>query len=146
MEIFSSAFNNEQPIPIKYTCDGLDISPPLEIKDVPKKTKSLALIVVDPDAPLGEWTHWLVWNINPKIGFIEEGIVPEGATEGLNSFKKHSYGGPCPPSGIHHYYFKIFALDKELDLEPYSIKEEVLKSMEDHILDSAEIMGIYHRE
>jgi len=108
-------------------------------------TKSLVLIVDDPDAPMGVWSHWVLFNINPSVQFIDENSSPEGAVEGLNDFKKHSYGGPCPPSGTHHYYFRLYALDTTLDLTSEASREDVLKAIKDHILGSAELIGLYQR-
>jgi len=140
--ITSPAFDGKGFIPQKYTCDGDDVNPPLTIEGVPEETKSLVLIVDDPDAPMGTWDHWVVWNI-PPVEKIEENSVP--GVEGLNDFKKHSYGGPCPPSGIHRYFFKVYALDTKLDLNPNSRKKNVEKSMEDHIIAEGEIVGVYSR-
>ena len=146
MKLTSPAFGNNQFIPSKYTCDGQDINPPLQISGVPEEAKSLVLIVDDPDAPGGTWDHWIVWNINPSISEIKEDEVPEGAVEGLNDFEKHSYGGPCPPSGVHHYHFKLYALSKKLDLESSSRKEDVEKAMEGFILDQTELVGLYQKK
>lgn len=146
MKLTSPAFGNNLPIPSKYTCDGEDINPPLEISEVPEGTQSLVLIMDDPDAPVGIWDHWVVWNINPSIISIEENSVPEGAVQGMNSFGKQPYGGPCPPSGTHHYHFKLYALDTKLELDPSSKKEDVEKAMEDHILEQAELVGLYQRQ
>jgi len=145
MKLTSSAFENNQWIPSKYTCDGEDINPHLEIGEVPEGAKSLVLIVDDPDAPMGTWVHWVVWNIEPSISLIKEGSVPEGGMEGLNNFGKHSYGGPCPPSGMHHYHFKLYSLDTRLELSSSSKKEDIEKAMEGHILDWAELIGLYQR-
>ncbi len=145
MKIVSSAFQDNQKIPPKYTCDGEDISPPLEISDVPRGSKSLVLIVEDPDAPGGTFDHWLVWNISPSA-FIEEGAFLKGAVEGVNSFGKKSYGGPCPPSGLHHYRFKVYALNTTLDLSPSVGKEEVLGAIEGCVLAEAELTGLYQRD
>jgi Raf kinase inhibitor-like YbhB/YbcL family protein len=146
MKIESPAFENNQPIPSKYTCDGEDINPPLKISDVPENSKSLVLIVDDPDAPFGTFTHWIVWNIDPKTSFVEENSVPDGAIVGVNDFGKNFYGGPCPPSGTHHYHFKLYALDTTLNLDKNSKKKDLEKAMENHILEKAEIIGIYKRK
>lgn len=145
MKLTSPAFENNQSIPSKYTCDGEDINPPLQIDEVPEGTKSLVLIVDDPDAPLGTWEHWIVWNINPSTSLIEENKVPEGAVEGKNDFGKNSYGGPCPPTGTHHYHFKLYALDKILELDSSSKKDALEKAMAGHILDWVELIGLYKR-
>jgi Raf kinase inhibitor-like YbhB/YbcL family protein len=138
----SSVFKNKCSIPAKYTCDGEDVNPPLSVEGVPEGTESLVLIVDDPDAPMGTWDHWVVWNI-PPIEKIEENSVP--GTEGLNDFGKHSYGGPCPPSGTHRYFFKAYALDTKLDLPSNSRKRNVEKAMQGHILAKGEIIGLYSR-
>lgn len=146
MKLTSPAFENNQSIPERYTCDGEDINPPLQMTEIPEGAKSLVLIVDDPDAPLGTWSHWIVWNIDPSTSLIEENSLPEGAVQGKNSFGKQSYGGPCPPIGTHRYFFKLYALDKMLELDSFSKKEEVEKSMEGHILDRVELVGLYQRQ
>lgn len=146
MKLESSSFENNGFIPEKYTCDGQDISPPLTISDVPENAKSLVLIVDDPDAPMGTWDHWILWNIDPKTKEIKEGETPQGAVEGINSFKKYHYGGPCPPFGTHHYHFKLFALKEKLNLDPNTNKKELEKAMEGLILDEAELIGLYKRK
>ncbi len=145
LEILSSAFENNGLTPEKYTCDGDDIIPPLTIQNIPTSTKSLALIVDDPDAPRVNWTHWLVWNLIPAGNTIEiqEGIVPDGAVQGLNSFNRRIYKGPCPPMGTHHYYFRIYALDVELVLSVSSDKKALDRAMAGHILEQAELIGLY---
>jgi len=143
LTITSPAFERNKLIPSKYTCDGDDVNPPLNIKGTPEETKSLVLIVDDPDAPMGTWDHWIVWNI-PPTNKIEENSVP--GTEGLNNFRRHSYGGPCPPSGTHRYFFKVYALDTKLDLNPNSRKKDVEKAMKDHILAKGELVGLYSRK
>jgi len=143
LKIMSPAFTHNGSIPVKYTCDGDDVNPSLHIEGLPKGTESLVLIIDDPDAPMGTWDHWIVWNIHP-VGKIEENSVP--GIEGLNSFNRHSYGGPCPPSGTHRYFFKVYALDTKLDLDPNSRKEDVEKAMEGHILGKGETIGLYSRK
>jgi len=140
--VTSPAFKNEGFIPRKYTCDGEDLNPPLQIEGLPEGTQSLVLIVDDPDAPMGTWDHWVVWNI-PPIKRIEENSVP--GIEGLNSFRRRSYGGPCPPSGTHRYFFKVYALDTKLSLGPDSRKRDVEKAMAGYTLARGEIMGLYKR-
>jgi len=135
-------FKHNGNIPSKYTCDGENVNPPLDIRGIPEGTKSLVLIVDDPDAPMGMWDHWVVWNIPPKEK-IEENTVP--GTEGINDFRKHSYGGPCPPSGTHRYFFKVYALDTMLALSPNSRKKDVEKAMTGHMLAKGEIIGLYRR-
>jgi len=142
LTITSPAFENNKLIPSKYTCDGDNVNPPLNIEGIPEETKSLVLIVDDPDAPMGTWDHWIVWNI-PPTNKIEENSIP--GTEGLNDFRKHSYGGPCPPSRTHRYFFKVYALDTKLDLDPNSRKKDVEKAMKDHILAKGELVGLYRR-
>ena len=142
LTITSPAFENNGSIPSKYTCDEDDVNPPLKIEGVPEGTLSLVLIVDDPDAPMGTWDHWIVWNI-PPLEEIEENSVP--GVEGLNSFRKHSYGGPCPPSGTHRYFFKFYALDTKLDLDSNSRKKHVERAIEGHILAKGEIVGLYRR-
>ncbi len=146
MELSSPVFEHGGRIGRRYTCDGEDISPPLSVKGAPENTKSMALIVDDPDAPAGTWVHWLLWNIDPADLEIKEGQVPEGSTEGLNDFKKHSYGGPCPPSGTHRYFFRLYALDTNIDINENSEKNDLLNAMEGHILAKTELIGLYSRE
>jgi len=142
LSVSSSAFENNKLIPAKYTCDGDDVNPPLTIEGTPAETKSLVLIVDDPDAPSGTWDHWVVWNI-PPTNRIEENAVP--GTEGLNTYRKHSYGGPCPPWGTHRYFFKVYALDTLLDLSPNSSKKDVEKAVQGHVLARGELIGLYRR-
>lgn len=146
MKISSPVFENNSQIPQKYTCDGQDINPPLEIRDIPEGTQSLVLIVDDPDAPMGTFLHWLVWNISPETVKIEENSIPEGAIRGRNDFGKENYGGPCPPFGTHRYFFKVYALDKKLDLVAGSKLKEIEEAMKGHILDQAELLGLYQRK
>ena len=143
LKISSQAFENNGVIPVKYTCDGDDVNPPLNIEGVPEKVESLVLIVDDPDAPMGTWIHWVVWNV-PPTARIEEKSVP--GVEGINSFKRHSYGGPCPPFGTHRYFFKVYALDTKLDLSTNSSKKDVERAIEGHVLAKGEIIGLYSRK
>jgi Raf kinase inhibitor-like YbhB/YbcL family protein len=143
--ISSPAFENSGTIPSRYTCDDIDVNPPLFIDNVPSAAKSLALIVDDPDAPVGTWVHWVVWNIDPAVSEIKENSVPKGGTEGLNDFRKHTYGGPCPPSGTHRYFFKLYALDRTLNIASHSEKAHVEKAMSGHVIASAQLMGKYRR-
>lgn len=140
--ITSPVFENKGFIPSKYTCDGANVNPPLSIEATPEGTQSLVLIVDDPDAPMGIWDHWVVWNISPAKK-IEENSVP--GSEGLNSFNKHSYGGPCPPSGTHRYFFKVYALDTKLELKTNSKKKDVENAIKGHTLAKGEIVGLYKR-
>ena len=145
MKITSSAFENNGMIPSEYTCDGSDISPPLIMSDVPQETKSLAIIMDDPDAPMGTFTHWLVWNISPqKKQFTKDEKIsfPQGKT----SFGSKSYGGPCPPGGTHRYFFKLYALDEVLNLKEGSSKAELEKAMKGHVISEAVLMGKYSRK
>jgi Raf kinase inhibitor-like YbhB/YbcL family protein len=140
--IRSPVFENNRLIPAKYTCDGDDVNPPLTIDGTPDETKSIVLVVDDPDAPMGTWDHWIVWNI-PPTKKIEENTVP--GTEGMNDFRRRSYGGPCPPSGTHRYFFKVYALNAKLDLSPTSRKRDVEKTMQGHVLAKGELVGLYRR-
>lgn len=143
LTITSTAFAWNGAIPAKYTCDGGDMNPPLAIAGVPDGTKSLALIMDDPDAPVEIWVHWVVWSISPETREIGERSVPSGAVQGLNSWSRPDYGGPCPPSGTHRYFFKVYALDAILNLKPSSTKADLEKAMAGHILAKGELMGIY---
>jgi len=142
MKIISKEFSEQGKIPKKFTCQGQDISPQLTIENIPQDAKSLALIVDDPDAPMGTWVHWVVFNIKPKDK-IAEGEIP--GTQGINDFGKLNYGGPCPPSGTHRYFFKLYALDVELNLEKGCSKEDLETAMQGHILEKAELVGIYKK-
>jgi Raf kinase inhibitor-like YbhB/YbcL family protein len=144
MKIISSAFENNSKIPAKYTCDGENVNPPLSFSDIPSNAKSLALIMDDPDAPSGTWVHWIVFNINPKITSVEEGTIPAESKEGITSFGKKGYGGACPPNGTHRYFFKLYALDAVLNLTNPD-KTTLEKEMQGHILDKAELIGLYSR-
>lgn len=145
MKITSPEFGANKKIPSKYTCEGEDVNPPLEFEDVPEDAKSLVLIVDDPDAPSKTWVHWVVFNIPPDTESIDEDTVPDEAILGRTDFGNKSYGGPCPPSGAHRYFFKLYALDIELDLESGSVKQEVEYAMQNHVIDHAEIIGIFAR-
>lgn len=138
--IKSPAFETGENIPARYTCDGENINPALELENIPQGTQSLALIVDDPDAPAGTWTHWLVWDLPPN-NLIEENS--EKGIMGLNDFGKSIYQGPCPPIGVHRYFFRVYAMDKPLGLPAGSTREEMLKAMEYHIIGSGELMGLY---
>ena len=139
----SSAFENNSHIPVKYTCDGSNINPPLTIEGITAETKTLVLIVDDPDCPTGTFDHWIVWNISPITRKIGENTIP--GTEGISSYRKHAYGGPCPPYGTHRYFFKVYALDTQLDLKSNSTKKDVEKVMENHILAEGRLIGLYSR-
>ena len=145
MELSSPVFKNNQKIPQKYTCDGENINPPFDIDNVPDDAKSLALIVEDPEAPGETWSHWILWNISPLTFKIKEGSLPKGVTQGLNDFQKHSYVGPCPPSGIHHYHFRLFALDKIFDFKSSFERKDLEEGIKKNIIESAKLIGIYKR-
>jgi Raf kinase inhibitor-like YbhB/YbcL family protein len=145
MKITSSAFQEGGNIPSKFTCDGGDSSPPLQIAEIPSGAKSLVLVVDDPDAPSGLFTHWIVWNISPQTNAIAEGSAPKGV-QGTSDFGKSGYGGPCPPSGTHRYYFKIFALDRELNLPSGTKRNQLDAAMKGHVVTQGELMGRYSRK
>jgi len=149
--ITSSAFNEGGMIPAKYTCDGRNISPPLKWEDAPAGTKSFALIGDDPDAPVGVWVHWVMWNIPADVKELGENVepkgdLPNGSKQGITDFRRPGYGGPCPPSGTHRYYFKLYALDTMLDLAGSATKADLLKAMKGHILAEGQLMGKYKRQ
>ncbi|MFH1127880.1 MAG: YbhB/YbcL family Raf kinase inhibitor-like protein [Candidatus Omnitrophota bacterium] len=142
MKILSPEFENNGFIPEKFTCQGEDVSPALIIEDIPKEAKSLALIIDDPDAPMGTWVHWVIFDI-PLVNRIEENSIP--GKQGRNNAGSKDYGGPCPPSGTHRYFFKMYALDKILNLTEGIVKQELEKAMEGHILGQAELIGLYKK-
>jgi len=144
MQISSTAFADGGSIPSKYTCDGGDVSPQLAFVGVPREVKSLVLIVDDPDAPRGTFDHWIVWNIPPNTTSVAEGQEPKGIG-GRNGFGKTTYGGPCPPSGEHRYFFKLYALDTMVNLPASAAKADVEKAMGGHTLATAQLMGRYKR-
>ena len=151
IKITSSAFEDGGMIPAKYTCDGADVSPTLQWGAVPEGTKSIALICDDPDAPMGTWVHWVLFNLPAETNELAENIpadkiLPDGARQGVSDFGRIGYGGPCPPSGTHRYFFKIYALDTELGLEAGASKSQLLKAMEGHILGQGELIGKYKRK
>ncbi|MCD6583975.1 MAG: YbhB/YbcL family Raf kinase inhibitor-like protein [Candidatus Omnitrophota bacterium] len=151
LEVKSSAFNNGEYIPSRYSCDSLNYSPPLEWEDVPPQTKSFVIICDDPDAPFKVWVHWVVYNIPSNRRKLEEniphqGVLEDGTLQGINDFRRIGYGGPCPPPGAtHRYFFKVYALDTVLDLKEGATKKEVLKKIKGHILDKGELIGLYKR-
>ncbi|MFQ5851615.1 MAG: YbhB/YbcL family Raf kinase inhibitor-like protein [Candidatus Binatia bacterium] len=151
MEIKSAAFPNGGDIPRKYTCDGTDVSPPLRWENPPPGTKGFALIADDPDAPVGTWVHWVVYDLPVETKELAEGvstaeILPSGAKQGTNDFRKVGYGGPCPPPGpAHRYFFKLYALDIQTNLKPRSTKQQLLDAIKGHILAEAQLMGRYKR-
>jgi hypothetical protein len=149
LKLASTAFKEGEAIPRGYTCDGANVSPPLEWTGVPKTAKTIAIIADDPDAPAGIWVHWVLYNLPADgLGLIENTPQTEtlngGGVQGKNDFGKIGYGGPCPPSGTHHYFFKFYAVDLELPLKPGATKTEVEKAMEGHIVAEAQLMGTYH--
>jgi hypothetical protein len=141
MKITTPAFQEGGNIPSKFTCDGADANPALRFEGVPAEAKSLALIVDDADAPGGLFTHWLVWNIDPTTTTVEENSAPANGVQGKNDFGKSGYGGPCPPSGTHRYFFKVFALDRQLDLAAGSKRAQLDAQMRGHIMAQGELMG-----
>jgi Raf kinase inhibitor-like YbhB/YbcL family protein len=150
IQLTSAAFKEGQPIPRQYTCDGVNISPPLEWSGMPKTAKTVAIIADDPDAPAGTWVHWVVYNLPAEvIGMVENlpasDNLKAGGFQGKNDFEKIGYGGPCPPSGSHRYFFKLYALDTELPLKAGATKADVEKAMAGHILSQGQLMGTYGR-
>jgi Raf kinase inhibitor-like YbhB/YbcL family protein len=139
----SPAFENGKPIPTKYTCDGANVNPPLTIDGIPEETKTLVLTVDDPDAPMGTFNHWVVWNIPPTTRKIEENTFP--GTRGISTSGKHTYDGPCPPYETHRYFFKVYALDIKLNLKLNSTIKDVEKAMKGHTLAEGELVGLYSR-
>ncbi len=146
MKISSPAFEQNKMIPKKYTCDGEDLSPPLKFEDIPAGAVSLVLIVDDPDAPVGTFVHWTIWNIAPATTEIPQGSVPGEAQQGMTDFGKVGYGGPCPPFGTHRYFFKLAALDTPLQLPTSSRKSDIEAALGGHILAQAELIGLYSRQ
>lgn len=153
MLLTSTAFEDSSRIPTRHTCEGEDLSPPLQWTGVPETSKSIALIVDDPDAPMGTWVHWVLYDIPPTLHSLAEGIpwsetLSSGARHGASSFRRLGYGGPCPPKGhgTHRYFFTLYALDVELGLAPGANKQQVLDALEGHVLATAQLMGTYSRQ
>jgi len=152
IELTSSAFQNGGAIPVRYTCEGENLSPPLAWSALPNGATSVALICDDPDAPAGTWVHWVLYNLPATATELREKVapaaaLPNGARQGTNSFQKIGYGGPCPPPGkAHRYFFKLYALDSELGLKSAPTKEELVQAMEHHILGEGQLMGTYQRK
>jgi Raf kinase inhibitor-like YbhB/YbcL family protein len=150
-EIKSRVFIQGQPIPKKFTCDGQDVSPELSWTDPPGGTKSFAMIADDPDAPMGTWVHWVMYDLPAEARQLPEGVppqetLPDGAKQGITDSKRIGYGGPCPPPGKpHRYFFKLYAVDKKIDLPPRATKRQVLDAIQDHILGETLLMGTYKR-
>jgi Raf kinase inhibitor-like YbhB/YbcL family protein len=150
IKVTSAAFKEGQPIPPQYTCDGVNVSPPLEWSGVPKTAKTIAIIADDPDAPSGAWVHWVLYNLSAEnIGFVENVPASEtlkaGGFQGKNDFEKIGYGGPCPPSGTHRYFFKVYAVDGELPLKAGVTRAELEKALEGHVVAQGQLMGTYSR-
>jgi len=150
IKITSSAFQDGGLIPAKYTCDGADVSPPLQWDTVPEGTKSIALICDDPDAPMGTFVHWVIFGLPAETRQLAEKVpadktLPSGARQGTSDFGRVGYGGPCPPSGTHRYFFKIYALDTKVDLPAGARKSDLLKAMQGHILSQGQLIGKYKR-
>jgi Raf kinase inhibitor-like YbhB/YbcL family protein len=150
LQITSAAFGAGQSIPAQYTCRGQDISPPLSWTEPPAGTHSFALICDDPDAPAGDWVHWVIYNLPEKARSLPEGVsvdaqLPDGSRQGLNGWRTTGYRGPCPPSGAHRYFFKLYALDAPLSLPPGAGKPQLLRAMEGHVLAHAELVGMFSR-
>ena len=145
MKLISSVFVNKEAIPVKYSADGEGVNPPLEFSEVPEQAKSLALIVDDPDAPNGDFVHWVVWNIDPKFTGIAENSVPTGARVGVNSRTVKQWIPPRPPSGTHRYFFKLYALNIDLNISEDTDKYQLITYMDNHILAQAELIGLYSR-
>ena len=146
----STAFSEGNEIPALYTCEGRSVSPPLVWTTPPVGTASLALINDDPDAPGKTWVHWVVYNIPASVTELPEGVppddeLPDGTRHGMTDFGRVGYGGPCPPSGTHRYFFKLYALDTKLSLEPGATKRQVERAMQGHVLGQGQLMGIYER-
>jgi len=146
LKLTSSSFQENEEIPDKHTCRGENVNPLLNFSDVSEGTKSFVLIVDDPDASLGTWVHWVVWNIPAETRKIEENSVPQGALQGVNDFGDNKYGGPCPPFGTHRYIFKLYALDTMLDLDENSGKRDVEAAMQGHILAQTKLIGLSSKE
>ena len=145
LELTSDAFMNGQSIPAKYSCVGKNISPALAWNEPPTGTQSFALIVDDPDAPMGTWVHWVLFNIPAHARSLQENLDTSAMSIGKNSSGNMRYDGPCPPSGTHRYYFKLYALDSLVNLLPGATKDELLKAMQGHILAQGELMGTFSK-
>jgi len=150
LQLSSASFEEGGMIPRRHTCDGPDLSPPLAWSGVPAEAAALALICDDPDAPVGTWVHWVVYDLPPEVSGLAEGVpaqevLDSGGRQGRNDFRRIGYGGPCPPSGTHRYYFKLYALDAKVGLSPGATKKRLLRAMEGHVLAEAQLMGRYKR-
>jgi hypothetical protein len=150
MRLQTNAFQAEEAIPREYSCDGKDVSPPLSWTEVPEGTRSFVLIADDPDAPGGTWVHWVYYDIPKALRELPKGVEAvdhpsPGGTQGVNDFGNLGYGGPCPPGGVHRYYFKLYALDETLNLKPGGSKKDALNEMEGHVLEETRLMGTFSR-
>lgn len=151
MEFKSSAFQDDGAIPRQYTCDGRDLSPPLRWENPPPGTQGFALIADDPDAPVGTWVHWVIYDLPGHTRELAEGVppaetLPSGAKQGMNDFRRVGYGGPCPPPGpAHRYFFKLYALDTQTSLKPRATKQQLLDAIKGHVLAEVVLMGRYRR-
>ncbi len=151
IKVTSNAFTDGAMIPAKYSCDGENASPHLKWENMPANAKTIAIIADDPDAPGGTWVHWLIFNLPANVKELPDGVAPEGnasavARQGTNDFKKIGYGGPCPPSGVHRYFFKVYGLDTELSLNAGATKEDLMKAMEGHVVAEGQIVGKYEKK
>ena len=151
IRVTSSAFSEGELIPSKYTCDGANVSPPISWESVPAGARTIALISDDPDAPVGTWVHWVLYDLPANVTHLPENVPPDeklanGADQGKTDFGKIGYGGPCPPSGTHRYYFKVYALDTSLGLGPGATKGQLLNAMKEHIVAEGQLMGKYARK
>jgi Raf kinase inhibitor-like YbhB/YbcL family protein len=146
MKLTTKAFSELRPIPERFTADGENVNPPLAIRGVPRAAKTLVLIVDDPDAPMGTWNHWLVWNISPGTTVIKEDSVPRGAVVGQNDSGTAKYVGPSPPRGTHRYSFRLYALDQKLNLPPGADRDALDQALQGHVIAKAELLGRYARE
>ena len=145
MKISSPAFMNGGKMPARFAYNHENYSPPLTFSEIPPNAQSLALIMDDPDAVCGTWVHWVMWNISPQTTGIPEDSVPDKAVEGVTNFRGKGYGGPCPPSGIHRYFFKLYALDTVLNFDDNSTASVLEEKMKDHIIEQAELYGLYSK-
>ncbi len=145
LKITSDDFLDGTNIPRKYTCDGKNVNPPLRINGVSEKAKSLILLVDDPDAKPKPWSHWVLYDIDPKTSEIRENSTTAGSLQGYNDFGKHEYDGPCPPSGVHHYVFTVYVLDNELNRYESFTKDSIEEQIKGHVLTQAQLTGIYKR-
>ena len=142
----TSDFEHNGAIPSKYTCDGDDVAPVLKIEAVPENTKELVLIVDDPDAPMGTWVHWLLYNLPAETRVIDNDNLPEGTQEGYTDFRRTGWGGPCPPNGLHRYFFKLYALSEKINLPDGALKSQLEEAMQGKIIEKTELIGKYIRK